>query len=264
MKQHLLLIGCGSMGSAFALGLKHAHPHWEFSCWTPSGTRAEALAQRLNGHWVKDLTNLPVGITGVVLGFKPQMLQDAQAQLVNLLPGLPFVSLLAAIPLSQLGRTFAGRSIVRVMPNLAVEQRAGVALWCAHGLSPQAHEEWQTALSRLGFAPNVPEEMVNLYTLHGGSAPAFLFQWIKDAGEFARQNGGDPQLAMDILVQTWRGTLLSPPRFEKLDERIGAVASKGGVTQAVLDHWSSTDPGYIGGGFAAGLKRLGEMQKNKT
>lgn len=259
--EHLFFYGCGSMGGALARGLKSAHPHWQFSFWTPSGTRAKAMAQELGGHFISTLAEIPAGVTGVVLGFKPQMLNVASAPLANLFSKeIPFISLLAAISLSELAEHFPGRPLIRLMPNLAVAENRGVVLWNELGISQTARPHWQNALAKLGLAPYVSEPLIDVYTLPAASSPAFLFQWLRDVGDYARQNGGDPQEAVAILVQAFRGTLANDLRFDELQGKIQAVASRGGVTQATLDEWRTSDPDYIQRGFGAGLKRLGELK----
>mgnify|MGYP003393222515 CR=1 FL=1 len=263
MKQHLLVIGCGSMGSAIAVGLKARHPDWQFTCWTPSGARAQALAQKIGGAHLTDLKLLPADITAVVLGLKPQMLTEASVPLKTLLPvNTPYISLLAAISLSELQQVFPGRPLLRLMPNMAVERNKGVVLWEQVGLDKNSEASWEKALQSLGLAPHISEKLIDVYTLHGASSPAFLFQWLKDAGEFAQEQGGDPQEAVDIFAQAMRGTLDAPLKFSELDARIKGVASKGGVTQAVLDVWQQKYAHYIKQGFAAGLERIQQLKKN--
>lgn len=262
MIQHVLLVGCGSMGSAMARGLKLSHPDWKFSCYTPSGTRAKALALELGGEFVEDLSVLPKGITAVMLGFKPQMIGVAAPPLKTLLPEtVPYISLLAAISLHDLTLHFPNRPLIRLMPNLSVATLKGVVLWEQYALFPEPLELWKNALSSLGLAPRVSEKLIDVYTIPGASSPAFLFQWLKDAGLYAQENGGDPQEAVEIFAQALRGTLSTPLKFSEMDAKITAVASKGGVTQAVLDTWEKSFSGYIKAGFNAGLQRIQAMKK---
>ena len=264
MTQHVLVYGCGSMARALTLGLKAANPEWKFTCWTPSGTKAESLAKELNGTWLKDLAEIPQDLTAVFLGFKPQMLAQASAGLQeNIKTKIPFVSMLAAITLTELESHFSGRPLLRLMPNLAVSRRQGVVLWEHQGLGPSELSTWEKALATLGLAPHVPEHLIDVYTIHAASSPAFVYQWLKDAGEFVSAHGGDPQEAVNILAQALRGTLEAGPfQVNELDEKIKSVASKGGVTQAVLDEWKTSLPQYIKQGFEAGLNRLKQMKKS--
>lgn len=264
MNQHILVYGCGSMARALTLGLKSAYPEWRFTCWTPTGIKAESLAKELNGVWLKDLSQAPTDLTCVFLGFKPQMLSIASAGLVeNIKSNVPFVSMLAAITINELKTYYSQRPLLRVMPNLAVAGRQGVVLWEEDGLSRSDLEIWENALGALGLAPHVSESLIDVYTVHAASSPAFLYQWLKDAGEFVSSHGGDPQEAVNILAQALRGTLSTGPfNVYELDQKIKSVASKGGVTQAVLDEWRNCYPNYIKQGFEAGVSRLKEMKKS--
>ncbi len=260
-QNHVLVYGCGKMARAFALGLQKANPQMRFSCWTPSGDKARALAQDLGGIWVQDLSQMPSTVDTVILGFKPQGLSTAAPDVQKLFPPATlFVSLLAAISLQTLSQYFPGHPLVRVMPNLAVETNQGVVLWKSHATSPAQLQLWQRALGSLGMAPELSEDHIDLYTMHSGSAPAFLYQWLRDAGVFAETNGGDPQLAVRIFAQALRGALSTELVFDELEDKIAAVTSKGGVTRAALDEWLTSDPEYLVRGFTAGLSRLKELK----
>lgn len=252
---HVLVYGCGKMARAFALGLKRTDPSLRFSCWTPSGEKARALAEELKGTWLAELA-IPGDVTAVMLGFKPQNLTTAAPALKGLPPQATVLSLLAAVELRTLAQHFPAHPLLRVMPNLCVQNGQGVVLWAQSGHTATLRATWEKRLQGLGLAAELSEAHIDLYTMHGGSAPAFLYYWLKEAGDFAAERGGDAQLAVQIFAQTLRGALESSMEYAQLQERITAVASKGGVTQAALDEWIKSDGDYLKRGFAAGHDRL--------
>ena len=256
----VLVWGTGNMASAFAKGLARGAAPLQFHCWNPSAPKAQALARELGGVVVSDHTQLPP-VDVVVLGFKPQKLAEGARQLQGLAQDTLVISLLAAVPLEGLGRHFGERPLLRVMPNLAVANGDGVVLWQGQGLSPAELVRWQQVLSNMGLAPQLTEELIDLYTLHAGCSPAFLYQWIEDASRFAGEQGGDPALARQILIRAWQGALRGlESEGLSMEEKVSAVASKGGVTRAALDGFLAAAPDYIQRGFAAGLKRLKELR----
>lgn len=253
---HIVFWGSGNMARALAQGWRKTHATWRFSFWSPSGTSALLSAKQTGGAVLQSPT-MPDDVTGVVLGFKPQSFELAASQLAPLLPrGIPCFSLLAAVDLQRLSSLLPLRPLVRLMPNLSIAEQQGVVLWTASEKGP-----WQSQLSCLGLAEEVPEKLLDVYTAHAGCSPAFLYQWLKDAGEFAREHGGDADLAVRLLHQAFKGTLLNPPpAYVELETKISTVASKGGVTRAILDEWLKIAPNYIKQGFAAGLARIRSLK----
>lgn len=249
----VLVWGCGNMASAFALGLSRAHPDVQFVCWNPSVEKAQALAKKVNGSVLTEASKRPV-VDAVILGFKPQKLSEAALALSGLPSDTTVISLLAAVSIARLKTFFPTAQILRVMPNLAVASGNGVALWLGQ-------KSWGARLQSLGLAPEVSEELMDVYTLHAGCSPAFLFSWIDDAAKFASAHGGDAELSRKILIKAWQGALAGLENDPMgLEEKISEVASKGGVTRAALDGFSARAPDYIAHGFAAGLKRIQELK----
>lgn len=250
----ILVWGCGNMASAFVQGLARAHKELDFICWNPSAEKAQTLATKVNGRVLSDAQALPT-VDAVILGFKPQKLADAAPALSKLKAGTTVVSLLAAVDVARLQTFFPSAAVIRVMPNLAVALGQGVVLW--HGDSAL----WAKHFQSLGLAPQVSEHLMDVYTLHAGCSPAFLFAWIDEAAKFAVKHGGDAELARKILIKSWQGALTGLENDPAtLAEKITAVASKGGVTRAALDGFTDSAPDYIEQGFAAGLKRIQELK----
>jgi pyrroline-5-carboxylate reductase len=250
----ILVWGCGNMASAFVQGLARAHKDLEFICWNPSAEKAQALAAKVNGRVLADAQVLPT-VDAVILGFKPQKLAEAAPALAKLPAGATVISLLAAVDVARLQTFFSTASVIRVMPNLAVAQGQGVVLW--HGVSAA----WAKYFQSLGLAPQVSEQLMDVYTLHAGCSPAFLFAWIDEAAKFAVKNGGEAELARKILIKAWQGALVGLENDSaSMAEKITAVASRGGVTRAALDGFAQCAPDYIEQGFAAGLKRIQELK----
>jgi pyrroline-5-carboxylate reductase len=250
----ILVWGCGNMASAFVRGLARTHQELEFVCWNPSAEKAQALAAAVNGRVLSDPQALPT-VDAVILGFKPQKLAEAAPALSQLKAGTTVVSLLAAVDVARLQTFFPTAAVIRVMPNLAVAQGQGVALWHGDSLA------WAKYFQCLGLAPQVSEQLMDVYTLHAGCSPAFLFAWIDEAAKFAVKHGGEAELARKILIKAWQGALAGLENDPAtMAEKITAVASKGGVTKAALDGFATCAPDYIERGFGAGLKRIQELK----
>ncbi len=247
------------MARAMALGLKSSDSQIEFLCWNPTMSKAQELSRELAGRVWKSGDEFEA----VILGFKPQKLSEGLTLLKSHLKAETLlISLLAATQMKKFLTVTPCHQIIRLMPNLGVATGDGVVLWGQQGLTPKDVSAWQQRLNGLGLAPLMSEEHIDLYTLYSGCAPAYLFQWIHDAGEFAAINGGDAELARKILIEAFKGTLARLDGDEDMKDNIAQVASKGGVTEAVLSGWKTTSPEYIKIGFAAGLEKMKEFRES--
>lgn len=238
------------MSSALAQGLDSQG--FEFLLYNPTRAKAEGLARRLKNAELWQGQSFDV----VVLGFKPQKLSEAMEELTSLIkPETLVLSLLAGVKLEKLQRHFGPR-VIRLMPNLAIAQGSGVCLWSSP-LDKKDNSFWQKSLNALGFAPSVSEPELDLYTLHAGCSPAYMYFLIHEMKELAQRAGGDPALAAKILTLSLQGVLGQLTGEEDFKALISQVASKGGVTEATLSHWQES--GAISQGLEAGLKRIQQL-----
>lgn len=237
------------MSSALALGLINSG--LEFICYNPTNSKALDLAQKLKGVvWSGQ------DFEAVVLGFKPQKLSEAESELKKIIkPSTLVISLLAGVKISHLKTAFDAQ-VVRLMPNLLIAQGSGVCLWSST-LSEGSNTFWQQKLNLLGFAPFMSEKEIDLYTLHAGCSPAFLFFLIQEMKNIAQENRGDSSLAAQILVHSLKGTIASLSGSEDFEAMMSKVASKGGVTEATLKSWKESSA--IAVGLRKGLQRISEL-----
>ncbi|MCE3013438.1 MAG: NAD(P)-binding domain-containing protein [Proteobacteria bacterium] len=246
----ILLWGTGSMSSALALGLNSQG--FEFLLYNPTRAKAEGLKRRLKNAELWQGQSFDV----VVLGFKPQKLSEVMEELTRILkPETLVLSLLAGVKLEKLQRHFGSR-VIRLMPNLAIAEGRGVCLWSSP-LDKKDNAFWQVSLNALGFAPSVSEPELDLYTLHAGCSPAYMYFLIHEMKELAQRAGGDPALAAKILTLSLQGALGQLTGEEDFKALITQVASKGGVTEATLSHWQES--GALSQGLEAGLKRIQQL-----
>jgi pyrroline-5-carboxylate reductase len=163
----------------------------------------------------------------VVLAVKPAKLEEAAAELTD---AKVVVSLLGATSLEAVAAAFPNAEVHRVMPNVGVEVRRGV-LCLAGPPSPVVRDK----LLLLGRVVELRDEDFDAATAVMGCAPAYLalaVEAIADAG--VAEEGLDPQLALELVVETMAGTAELLHRHHPVDVR-RAVASPGGSTEAGLE-----------------------------
>jgi pyrroline-5-carboxylate reductase len=231
--------GSGNMAAAMARGWRGEVEQMLFS---DSGSgRAQELAAELGGEAVSNAA-LAARADVVVLAVKPAGLEAAAAQLSG---AKVVLSLLGATSLQTVAAALPGAEAHRVMPNVAVEVRRGVL--CLSGPpSPLVREK----LGVLGRVFELPDEDFDAATAVMGCAPAYLALAVEAIADAGAEDGLDPELARELVVETTAGTAELLRRRHPADVR-RAVASPGGSTEAGLE---ALDREGARGAFAAAVR----------
>lgn len=215
-------VGSGSMAAAIARGLVGEVDGMLFS---DSGSgRAAALAEELGGE---ALPNHEVAARAdvVFLAVKPAALDSVAPSIQD---AKEIVSVLAATPLARLQAAFPDAKILRTMPNVGVEVRQGVI--CVAGA---ASPEVRATLEKIAHVVEIAEKDFDAATAVMGCAPAYLALAVEAIGDAGADDGLDPELARELVVETAVGTAELLRRRHPADVR-RAVASPGGSTEAGL------------------------------
>lgn len=216
-------VGSGSMAAAMARGWAGAFEGMLFS--DGGSGRAVELAEELDGE-TADNSEIADRADLVVLAVKPAQLQEAAADLAT---ARRVVSVLAAVSVPRLEAAFPAAEVLRVMPNIGVEVRRGV-LCVAGSAAPDVREK----LRLLGHVVDLPDEDFDSATAVMGCAPAYLALAVEAIAAAGAAGGLDPELALELVVETTVGTgellrVRHPADVRK------AVASPGGSTEAGLE-----------------------------
>ncbi|HVT00416.1 MAG TPA: pyrroline-5-carboxylate reductase [Solirubrobacterales bacterium] len=217
-------VGSGNMAAAIARGLAGEVDGMLFS---DSGSgRAAALAAELDGEALS-AEEVAARADAVVLAVKPAAL-DAVAP--SLGEAREIVSVLAATPLTRLREALPDARILRTMPNLGVEVRRGVICVAGDELSPAV----TAALDAIAHVVEIDEGDFDAATAVMGCAPAYLALTVEAIADAGAEDGLDPELARELVVETTAGTAELLRRRHPADVR-RAVASPGGSTEAGLE-----------------------------
>lgn len=216
--------GSGSMAAAMARGLAGEA---ELMLFTDAGSgRAAELAAEVGGEAVESNTALAQRADVVVLAVKPARLAEVAAELAE---AKVVVSLLGATPLQAVADAFPGAEVVRVMPNVGVEVRKGVLC-----LAGTPDPELRGLLQDLGRVVELPDAEFDAATAVMGCAPAYLALAVEAIADAGADDGLEPELARELVVETALGTAELLRRRHPADVR-KAVASPGGSTEAGLE-----------------------------
>jgi pyrroline-5-carboxylate reductase len=223
-------VGSGSMAAALARGLVG---EVEGMLFADSGSgRAAALAEELGGEALP-AAEVADRADAIVLAVKPAALDAVAPELQD---AEEIVSVLAATPLARLRDAFPDALILRTMPNVGVEVRQGVICIAGDALSPWVG----AALEHIAHVVEIDEDDFDGATAVMGCAPAYLALAVEAIGDAGADDGLDPELARELIVETTAGTAELLRRRHPADVR-RAVASPGGSTEAGLKELDRLD-----------------------
>jgi pyrroline-5-carboxylate reductase len=225
--------GAGTIAAAIARGWAAGPggPERMLFCDAGSG-RARELAERTGGEAVESLAELARQSDAVVLAVKPAALEVAAERLADDADAI--VSVLGATPLARLRELFAGATVVRLMPTVAVEVRRGVI---CH--APLEHGKGVTGtrllelFNELGHLVELPDDLIDAATAIMACPPAYLALVVQALAEAGAEAGIDPEQAGELVVEAFDGTVELLRRYDPITVR-AAVASPGGSTEAGL------------------------------
>ena len=254
----VLVLGAGKMIESILTGLKISEDLSQWSIYSPSGVSAQRLAHKVGAQWVSTLDSISKP-DWVIIGCKPQQLQDLATSLQGRFHDALYISILAAASESHQLKILGIKKLVRVMPNLPVAFRKGISLLASSSVNEEL-KQVKLLFGMLGEAPIVTENELDELTLLTGSGPALFYEFTSLlAASFSSLSKEEREvLARKVLL----GAAMAATHDSKpLSDLIDAVTSKGGVTIAVLNEWrkESLDQ-LISKGITAGKARSLEIK----
>ncbi|HEU4961109.1 MAG TPA: pyrroline-5-carboxylate reductase [Sphingomonas sp.] len=228
------LIGCGNMVAA----MLHR--------WVDSGTVDPAAVTVIDPGTprvpagVRHRTALPDdgAPEAVMLGVKPQMLDEVAPALAPRIAGVPLLlSILAGVEVAALARRFDAHAIVRVMPNLPVALGHGaIGLFGPDPESP-AGRAAMALMKPLGLVEWIGDEaLFDAVTALSGSGPGFVYRFIDALSAAGAALGLPADQALRLATATVEGAaMLAAGADAGPAELADRVASKGGSTREGLN-----------------------------
>jgi pyrroline-5-carboxylate reductase len=258
-------VGCGNMAGAILDGWRAAEIDLSpVTVIRPSGKAVDGV------RVVSSVADAGPPPKLVVLGFKPQKLNDVAPELRQRLSSRTVVvSMLAGVQCETLRQRFPGAgAIVRAMPNLPVAVRRGVTGLYSSDLDEVAREEIGNLFSALGFAMWMADEgrLAALGSV-AGAGPAYVARFIAALTKAGVNRGLSEEIAATIARETVLGTAwMAATTGEDMASIAKRVASPKGTTEAglaVLDGEAALDDliaATINAAFVRGLELADEAR----
>jgi pyrroline-5-carboxylate reductase len=252
------LVGCGNMSGAIVEG------------WRSAGVDlATAVVIRPSGkpvagvRTVSSLAEAGRPAKLVVLGFKPQKLDEVAPQLARWLTGKAvIVSLLAGAEAASLRARFPqAAAIVRAMPNLPVAIRRGVTALYSEDSDEAVREQVGELFAVLGFAMWTSDEAK--FAAIGsvaGAGPAYVARFIEALSKAAEKRGLTRDISSTIALETVLGTAwMAATANESMADVARRVASPNGTTEAGLALLDRSLDDLVGATIEAAAERGREL-----
>lgn len=187
---------------------------------------------------VRSLTALPVDETPatLMLGFKPQQLDDVAPSLAGLHPRL-LLSILAGVEVAALADRFAADAIVRMMPNLPVAIGQGVTALHTPSADADVRAAAEAFATPLGHVEWVDDEgRFDSVTALAGCGPGFVFRYIDAMAQAGVALGLDADQARRLAIATVAGASAMAAGADVSPATLAdRVASPGGSTRQGLN-----------------------------
>jgi pyrroline-5-carboxylate reductase len=237
---HLLIFGCGKMGSAMLGGaLAGGWPARAITIIEPYPAEALLVLQKQHGFV---LNPVQAGKADLVLvSVKPQMLDAAAPAIMPWLGEYSVVvSIMAGKSIADLARRLpATQRFVRAMPNTPAAIGRGITGAYATGA---LSEPDRAAVTRLLLTTGqlvwvTREELIDAVTAVSGSGPAYVFHLVEALAAAGETLGLDPAIAAQLARATIEGAgeLLFQDTGTSPETLRRNVTSPGGTTAAALE-----------------------------
>ncbi|MDR1293881.1 MAG: pyrroline-5-carboxylate reductase [Bifidobacteriaceae bacterium] len=234
-------IGAGTMTGAIVRGIIASGyaKAGEIVAYDPSVTVLDALAAETGIVPLAGNPEVIAQASTVVLAVKPQVIprvmEETAAQLVASRPLV--VSIAAGTPIAALERWLSPAvPIVRVMPNVNVQVRQGMAAVTGNGAASREHIASVLAMfDSVGAAIELDESLVRPFMAIAGSSPAWTFLYIDALARGAVAAGMPKALALTVAAKAVGGSAALVAESQAHPwELIDQVSSPAGTTIAGL------------------------------
>ncbi|MCZ6681481.1 MAG: pyrroline-5-carboxylate reductase [Candidatus Poribacteria bacterium] len=235
------VIAVGNMGGAIVRGvasnLLPPEQVWITDIYQPA---VDQLCNELGVNRAEDIPQLVENVDFLLYTAKPNNVPDIFPAIAATIQSPPqwLISIAAGVPIAQLESYFASPPppIIRVMPNIAVSARAGIAAIASGSAATPDHlSVTQAIFNAVGKSLVMDEKNLDAVTGLSGSGPAFVCLFIEALADAGVQVGLARPDAYQLALQTVLGT-------SKMLEQTGEhpavlknrVTTPGGTTAAGL------------------------------
>jgi len=243
-KYELGSIGAGNMAEGIVAAVvgKKLYPPGAIIVADPVAQRRKLFADQFGVSVTEDNRQVVSQSRRVVLAVKPQTFGEAAAGVADLVgDDHLLISIMAGISTKRIEAAFgtAKARVVRVMPNLPIKVGAGMAGLCRGARATASDVAVAKALFDAGGGTIVvpDESLMDAVTAMSGSGPAYFYYFVEAMVAGGTACGLSEADALQLAKYACLGAArMMLETSEPPAELRRKVTSKGGTTQAALEH----------------------------
>lgn len=265
MKYKFGFIGCGNMGGALVRAVAKCVNASEIAVCDYDEKKAQTLANDC-GVVATNIESLALQSEFIVLGVKPQNMQETIAQIVDALQqneSATVVTMAAGVSIGAI-RSFVGKnlSVIRIMPNTPAMLGEGMILYATEDVKKAQEEKFLSAFAKAGKVDKIPEDKIDAASALSGCGPAFVYAFAEALADGGVECGVPRDKAALYAAQTLKGAAEMLLAFGHPADLKDAVCSPGGTTIAGVH--ALEENGFRGAtmnAVTAAYKRTLELKK---
>ncbi len=235
MKYTLGFIGCGNMGGALVRTACEEVVCNKIAVCDNDRQKTDVLEKNY-GVTVTNIKEIAEHSRFVVLGVKPQMMQEMLASIAETLQArndVVIVTMAAGLSIAAI-RSFIGAKppVIRIMPNTPVALGAGMVLYTCADVDKETETEFLSCFAKAGIFDKLPEDKIDAGSAVSGCGPAFVYAFAEALADGGVECGLPRDKAALYAAQTLLGAAEMLLKFGHPADLKDAVCSPGGTTIA--------------------------------
>ena len=232
-RMKIAIIGAGSMGSAIAQGLLQ-HNALEACNLCIADLNAAALApfKALGAQTFEFATAAVKEADLAVVAVKPWLAKEVMRSVSSALqPAAMVASIAAGITLAQMQEELKGRTLFRVMPNIAVLAAQSMTFIASDNASEEQAQAMLNLFGLLGKSVFIPEQQMAAATALSSCGIAYAMRYISANMRAGVELGFTAEFAKEVMLQTVQGAVsLLKQTGEHPEKEIDKVTTPNGLT----------------------------------
>ncbi len=226
------LIGCGNMGGTLIKGIRGAYPRTVMHLYDTDKTKTETLAAEISGVAHTSIATAIQEGELIILGVKPQQLQELSSQIQQGTSGKKLISIAAGVSTSALEKWFFTSEVVRFMPNIgALGGFSTTGVTAGVSTSKQFLQEALSIAESIGIAYPLKEEQFAAFTGMSGSGIAYCLQFLRYLAEAGSIEGLPSDQTLPMAIDTMKSAIaLIEVSQESPQTLIPKITSPNGTT----------------------------------
>lgn len=227
------------MATALAVQMHAKYPQVTFHTFTPTFTKAQQLAQKVEGNAWKNLKDIPPSTSIYLIACKPQQFDDLAKNLIDVLPNdATVVSIMAGVKVDSICRKLKTKRVIRVMPNTPAQIGLGVAaIYFNNAITSNLKQKVSSLFAATSSVFTFDkEEQIDVITPFSGSGPAYIFEVARILIDKLTTLNVPPAQAQAMIKKTFLGASKLMDMSDQSPVVLrDQVTSKKGVTAQALE-----------------------------